>query len=106
MFSSQHSRFFQPSDSKFGSINGLPLIITTSRNAAYHRTTTTYNRTPEPTDNQPEPQITVEEPTEFKETQIFYENLLYDDINLEDIYTNYLEDDFEEHKQPKKSEVL
>ena len=55
---------------------------------------------------QQEPQITVEERTEFKETQTFYENPLYDDINLEDIYTNYSEDDFEEHKPPKKTEVF
>ena len=100
MFSSQHNRFFQPPDSKFGSINSLPLMITTGKSPPeipplppVIEPPPSIEQTPEP-QIQPEPQIIVDCSTEFKETQTFYENPLYDDINLEDIYTNYSEDDF------------
>ena len=113
MFSSQHNRFFQPPDSKFGSINSLPLIITTGQPPPeipplppiIETPPPIIEQTPEP-QIQPEPQIIVDCSTEFKETQTFYENPLYDDINLEDIYTNYSEDDFEEHKPPKKNRSI
>ena len=90
MFSSQPNRGFQPPDSKFGSINSLPLITTTGKQPPVTPPPPIIK--PEPRIQQvinPEPQITVEKPAEYKEIQIYYKNPFYDDINLEDIYTNY-----------------
>ena len=98
MFSSQHNRFSKQPDTKFGSINGLPLIITTGDPPP--------ETLPPPILEPPPPPVTrhpARTTNGFERTHRIqinpksYDNPLYDDINLEDIYTNY---------SPKKSRSI
>ena len=106
MFSSKHNKFTQQPETKFGSINSLSLIISTVQPAP--ETLPPPVLKPPPPIPQPPPE-SISQPDiqrmtkeEFKETPKFYNNPLYNDISLEDIYTNYSEDNFKEHKPARK----
>ena len=105
-------RFYQPPDSKFESIQPHPSWISTGELPPQMPPPSIFDASPLMPDMTTEPsiqpasKITVEAPTEFKETQISFENPVIDAINLEYIYINYSPDDVEELKPPNNEKYF